>query len=444
MKIAVIGMGKIGLPLAVQYAQKGHDVFGVDINDKTIDLINKGLEPFPEEENLQKYLHAVVKSKKLKATSSYEEAVSNADAIVVVVPLFVNEKAEPDFTAMESATREIAKHLKKQALVCYETTLPIGTTRKRLTPLLEQISRMKVGDDFFVVFSPERVLSGQVFRNLRMYPKIVGGVTKKCSQKGIDFYKKVIDFDVRVDLNNQNGVWSLESSESAEFVKLAETTYRDVNISLANQFAMHADFLGVDIYEIINAANTQNFSQIHQPGISVGGHCIPVYPHLYAWTDRNATLVQTSREVNFEMPTYCFSQIKSAVKDLGKKTILILGLSYRENIKSYEYSGVFKLIELFEEIGSKVLIHDPYYSNQEILSLGFLPLGDSNLDVHLILLHTKHRFYREFNLDNFGNCELVFDGRNFTKNWKNTSNVPIIVLGGGNLKNLNSKGILNN
>jgi len=194
MKIAVIGMGKIGLPLAVQYARKGHEVIGVDINSKTIDLVNKGIEPFPEEEHLQEYLHEVVKSKRLRATTSYEEAISVADVIVVVVPLFINDHAEPDFTAIDSATKNIGEHLKKDSLVCYETTLPIGTTRKRFTPALENESGLNVGKDFFVVFSPERVFTGRIFEDLRKYPKIVGGVTISCGLKGVEFYQSVMEF----------------------------------------------------------------------------------------------------------------------------------------------------------------------------------------------------------------------------------------------------------
>ena len=174
MKIAVIGMGKIGLPLAVQYARKGHEVIGVDINQNTIDMINLGKEPFPEEVNLAEYLNEVVLAGKLKVTASYETAVTTADVVVVVVPLFVNISSEPDFASMDSATKLIGKYLKKGALVCYETTLPIGTTRTRFIPSLEQNSNLIAGVDFSVVFSPERVYTGRIFADLAKYPKIVG------------------------------------------------------------------------------------------------------------------------------------------------------------------------------------------------------------------------------------------------------------------------------
>lgn len=270
MKVTVVGLGKIGLPLAVQFAKKGKVVLGADINPKTVELINNGIEPFPEEENLKEYLAEVVASGNLRASINTAECVAQSNVVVVVVPLFVDTTAEPDFTAMDAATEEIAKGLQKGSLVAYETTLPIGTTRNRFTIKLEEISGLKVGQDFYVVFSPERVLTGRVFSDLRKYPKIVGGVTDLCAVKGAEFYESVIDFDVRSDLPKPNGVWKLGSCESAEFVKLAETTYRDVNIGLANQFAKYADKLNLSIHDVIDAANSQPYSHIHQPGVAVG------------------------------------------------------------------------------------------------------------------------------------------------------------------------------
>ena len=429
MKIAVVGMGKIGLPLAVQYARKGHDVIGVDINKKTIDLINNGLEPFPEEEHLQEYLHEVIKSQHLRATASYEEAVSDADVVVVVVPLFVNEKAEPDFTAMDSATKNIGKNLKKNSLVCYETTLPIGTTRKRFTPALEQESGFKVGKDFAVVFSPERVFTGRIFQDLRKYPKIVGGVTETCAKKGVAFYEQVLDFYVRQDLAKPNGVWNVKSVESAEFVKLAETTYRDVNIGLANQFAMYADTIGVNVYEIIEAANSQNYSHIHQPGISVGGHCIPIYPQFYLWNDKTASIVRDARETNSAMPKYAVDQLEKEIGNIKDLTILILGISYRSNVKETAFSGVFDLVKEIEERGARAVVNDPLYSESEIKNLNLKPyLGDSS-NIDAVVLHTNHRTFSELNFTLFTKCKVIYDGRNLFLNLGQKAKPELITLG---------------
>jgi nucleotide sugar dehydrogenase len=431
MKIAVIGMGKIGLPLAVQYAKKGNSVTGVDINSKTIELINQGLEPFPEEAYLGEYLKDVVSTQMLRATLDYSEAIKPADVIVVVVPLFVNEEAEPDFVEMDKATALIGANIKKGSLICYETTLPIGTTRTRFVPLLEKNSGMKVGIDFHVVFSPERVFTGRIFEDLRKYPKIVGGVTQTCAGKGVNFYSKVLDFDVRDDLAKPNGVWEVESTESAEFVKLAETTYRDVNIALANQFAIYADKIKVDIYEIIESANSQYFSHIHQPGISVGGHCIPVYPQFYLWGDTSATIVEEARTTNTYMPRYAVESMMNILGDLNGKNILVLGLSYRANVKESAFSGCFELNKELKNYGAKIEVIDPLFSDKEIMDSGLKSYSGKNTEVDGIIIHTNHMEFTSILKLPFPNCKAIIDGRNFLKDIQEINSIPIVRIGGG-------------
>ena len=433
MKIAVIGMGKIGLPLAVQYAKKGNSVTGVDINSKTIELINQGLEPFPEEAYLGEYLKDVVSTQMLRATLDYSEAIKPADVIVVVVPLFVNEEAEPDFVEMDKATALIGANIKKGSLICYETTLPIGTTRTRFVPLLEKNSGMKVGIDFHVVFSPERVFTGRIFEDLRKYPKIVGGVTQTCAGKGVNFYSKVLDFDVRDDLAKPNGVWEVESTESAEFVKLAETTYRDVNIALANQFAIYADKIKVDIYEIIESANSQYFSHIHQPGISVGGHCIPVYPQFYLWGDTSATIVEEARTTNTYMPRYAVESMMNILGDLNGKNILVLGLSYRANVKESAFSGCFEVNKELKNYGAKIEVIDPLFSDKEIEDLGLKSYSGKNAEVDGIIIHTNHMEFISILKTPFPNCKAIFDGRNFLKDIQEINSIPIVRIGGGSI-----------
>jgi len=415
MKIAVVGMGKIGLPLAVQYAKKGNTVIGIDINPKTVELINQGLEPFPEEAHLKEYLADVVSKGLLKATLDYAEGINNADVVVVVVPLFVNDKAEPEFSAMDQATALIGSNLKKGSIICYETTLPIGTTRTRFVPSLEKHSGLKAGIDFNVVFSPERVFTGRIFEDLKKYPKIVGGITKECTDKGVNFYSQVLDFDLRNDLTKPNGVWAVESAESAEFVKLAETTYRDVNIALANQFAMYADKIGVNIYEIIQSANSQKFSQIHDPGISVGGHCIPIYPRLYLYGNPNDTLVKTAREVNQLVPLHVLNGIEKQIGSLNGSKVLTLGVSFRTKVKEHAFSGVFEFNRLIKQKGGYMQVLDPYYSKSEIMNLGLNAFDNINDDIDLIIIHTAHHQFTEFLNQEFKNCKLIYDGRNLMK-----------------------------
>src|SRR3982751_1907506 len=252
MKICVVALGKIGLPLAVQFASKGHTVIGADVSEPTVRTVNEGLAPFPGEADLDVKLKQAVDAGLLTATTDTAAAVAEADAVVVVVPLFVDGEGVPDFGWMESATREIARGLRPGTLVSYETTLPVGTPRTRWAPLLQEGSGLVAGRDFHLVFSPERVLTGRVFADLRKYPKLVGGLSDEGAKRATEFYEAVLDFDERPDLERGNGVWDLGSAEAAELAKLAETTYRDVNIGLANQFARFAGQNGIDVLQVID------------------------------------------------------------------------------------------------------------------------------------------------------------------------------------------------
>ena len=416
MIVTVVGLGKIGLPLAVQFARKGETVLGADINQETVDLVNKGLEPFPEEANLQEYLEIVVKDGKLKASTSTTKCVQNSDVVVVVVPLFVNSSAEPDFRAMDSATEDIAKGLRKGTLVAYETTLPVGTTRNRFTTILEKISGLTVGEDFHVVFSPERVLTGRVFSDLRKYPKIVGGVTDKCAEIGSAFYSRVLDFDSRNDLHRENGVWVLDSCESAEFVKLAETTYRDVNIGLANQFAKFADKLNINIYDVIAASNSQPYSHIHQPGIAVGGHCIPIYPQFYVWGDPEGSIVKAARETNKNMPKYAVELAEKEIGTLKGKAVLVLGVSYRAGVKEHAFSGAFEVNKILKDLEVNAMFFDHQYSNEEMDLLGLDPFNQSQSgEVEVIIIQNDAPQNVRVIENDFPNLKIIIDGRNCIK-----------------------------
>jgi nucleotide sugar dehydrogenase len=411
VKIAVIALGKIGLPLAVQFASKGHDVVGVDVSQRTVDLVNRAIEPFPGEAHLQEHLSELVPSGRLRATTDYADAVPGADAVVLVVPLFVDEvTAEPDFGWMDAATRSLAQVLTPGTLVSYETTLPVGTTRTRWLPLLEEVSGLKEGVDFDLVFSPERVLTGRVFADLRKYPKLVGGITQRGADKAVEFYRAVLDFDERADLARANGVWDLGSAEAAEFAKLAETTYRDVNIGLANQFARFAGANGIDVYQVIEAANSQPYSHIHQPGIAVGGHCIPVYPRLYLWNDPEATVVAAARAANAGMPDYTIGLLEGAYGDLSGARVAVLGAAYRGGVKETAFSGVFGAVEALKVRGAVPLVHDPLYTDDELTALGFTPyhLGEP---VDAAVVQADHAEYRAIGVDDLPGVRAFADGR---------------------------------
>ena len=428
MRIAVVAMGKIGLPLAVQFAYSGQDVIGVDVNEKTVDLINQAKEPFPGEAHLQEKLSELVPAGKLRATTDYAEAIPQADAIVLVVPLFVNDETwQPDFGWMDQATRSLAEHLTPGTLISYETTLPVGTTRNRWKPLIEEISGLKEGEDFHLVFSPERVLAGRVFQDMRRYPKLVGGLTEAGTQKAIKFYESVLQFDERPDLPRENGVWDMGNAEAAEMAKLAETTYRDVNIGLANQFAVYADKVDIDVQKVIDACNSQPYSHIHRPGIAVGGHCIPVYPRLYLSTDPDASVVRTARTYNAGMPEYVVSRVEEVLGDLKDVKVAVLGASYRGAVKETAFSGVFATVDSLRKRGAKALVHDPMFSDEELAGFGWdtYHLGE---EVAAAIVQADHAEYKTISANDLPGIKLLFDGRRVTdpELWKGT---PRMVIG---------------
>lgn len=429
MRIAVVGMGKIGLPLAVHYARGGHTVVGVDVNPRVVALINEGVEPFPGEAHLAEYLPPLVSSGSLRATTEYAEAIPGADAVVMVVPLVVDDESRPDFRIMDAATRSMAANLTPGTLVSYETTLPVGTTRGRYKPLIEEVSGLTEGRDFDVVFSPERVLTGRVFADLARYPKLVGGLHESGEARGVSFYEAVLSFDQRDDLPRPNGVWPMSGAEAAEMAKLAETTYRDVNIGLANQFARYADAAGIDVARVIEACNSQPYSHIHRPGIAVGGHCIPVYPRLYLAGDPDATVVSAARAANADMPAYAVSRAASLLGSLDGLRVAVLGAAYRGGVKETAFSGVFGVTCALREAGAQVSVHDPLYSDDELAAFGWdaYHLGEP---VDVAIVQADHAAYRDLAPADLPGVRLLVDGRAITspEAWAGT---PRITIGGG-------------
>lgn len=411
MRIAVVALGKIGLPLAVQFASSGHDVIGVDVNQKAVDTINAGLEPFPGEAYLQEKLAELIPSGRLRATTDYAEAVPGADAVVLVAPVLVNDETwEPDFKYMDAATTSLAKHLTAGTLVSYETTLPVGTTRSRWKPMLETGSGLTEGVDFHLVYSPERVLTGRVFADLRKYPKLIGALSPEGTRRAREFYEAVLQFDERADLPRPNGVWDLGSTEASEMAKLAETTYRDVNIGLANQFGLFAAANGIDVYKVIEACNSQPYSHIHRPGIAVGGHCIPVYPRLYLTTDPGADIIRASRQLNASMPERLIAQAETLLGSLSGLTAVVLGAAYRGGVKETAFSGVFPTVQALRQRGADVRVHDPLYTDDELRALGLEPFSIGEA-ADVAVLQTDHADYRTLAPEQIPGVRLLVDGR---------------------------------
>ena len=428
VQITVVALGKIGLPLAVQFARSGHRVLGADVNATVVEQVNAGQEPFPGEAHLAEYLAEVVADGRLTATTDTTAAVRESDAVVIVVPLFVDAEGVPDFGWMDDATRAVAAGLRPGTLVSYETTLPVGTTRDRFRAMLVEGSGL-AATDFHLVFSPERVFTGRVFADLRRYPKLVGGVDEASAAAGVRFYEQVLQFDERPDLARPNGVWDLGSAEASEMAKLAETTYRDVNIGLANQFALYADKVGIDVHKVIEASNSQPFSHIHRPGIAVGGHCIPIYPRMYLWNDPEASVVRAAREHNASMPAHVVDQLAGVLGDLSGLRVVVLGAAYRGGVKETAFSGVFPTVEALAARGATPLVHDPMYTDTELRALGLEPYGTGE-PVDAAVVQADHAEYATLGPDDLPGVRLLVDGRGITDpaRW---SGVPRLLLGAG-------------
>jgi nucleotide sugar dehydrogenase len=425
VKTCVVALGKIGLPLAVQFAVKGHEVVGADIDERVVALVNDAVTPFPGEAGLEPKLKEAVASGLLSATTDTTGAVAGSDAVVIVVPLFVDAEGVPDFAGMDAATRAVAAGLRPGTLVSYETTLPVGTTRTRWAPMLERGSGLRAGGDFHLVFSPERVLTGRVFADLRRYPKLVGGIDPASARRGVAFYEAALDFDDRADLPRRNGVWDLGSAEAAELAKLAETTYRDVNIGLANQFARHADAVGVDITAVIEACNSQPYSHIHRPGIAVGGHCIPIYPQMYLWNDPAATVVRAARAANAAMPAYAVDRLAAAYGEVAGAGVLVLGAAYRGGVKETAFSGVFPTVEALRERGAVPYVSDPLYTAAELIALGLPAYAGER--VTAVIVQADHPEYRLLGSGDLPAVRVLVDGRRVTDptRWPATQHITI-------------------
>jgi nucleotide sugar dehydrogenase len=402
--VAVVGLGKIGLPLAAQFARKGHTVIGCDLQPEVVDQVNAGRSHIVEEPGLAEALKASVAAGKLTATTNTTEATRSSEVVVVIVPVVVDARKQPDYKWLDAALRAVGRGLHKGVLVIVETTLPVGATRGHVAEVLEESSGLKAGADFHLAFSPERIYSGRIFQDLARYPKIVGGIDAESTRKAVEFYRASLDAEVR----------PVGSAETAEFTKLAETTYRDVNIALANQLALFGSARGADPSEAFAAANTQPFSHLHRPGIGVGGHCIPVYPHFLLSDSDNGELdlVRVARDTNDGMAAISLSWLDAELGGLSGKRVLVMGLSYRENVKELAFSTAVALIDQLRLAGATVLANDPHFQPSELVDLEVELVDvtkDTNVDA--VIVQAWHDDYKDLDWGHFKGLRVVLDGR---------------------------------
>jgi len=401
--VAVVGAGKMGLPLAAQFATHGWTVIAVDVNPAVVDAINAGRSHVGEEPGLAEIVSTVHAQGRLRATLDAAWAAREADVVVLIVPVMLDADHQPDYRYMDPAVASIAPGIHAGITVIFETTLPIGDTRRRFAPALERASGLVADRDFFLAFSPERLFSGAVLANLAAYPKLVGGIGSGSTDRAAHFYASVLDAEIV----------AMSSSEAAEFSKLADTTYRDVNIALANEFSHAADALGIDVQEVIAAANSQPYSHIHQPGIGVGGHCIPVYPHLLLARAPGLRLVETAREVNDAQTDRAVATLDGLLGGLEGAPVLVLGLTYREGVKELAYSRAIPLIAALRAAGADVAGFDPLMDPGEIEALGVRPWAwGTPGPFRAVITQTGDRLFDTLDLVWFPDLGFVYDGRN--------------------------------
>jgi nucleotide sugar dehydrogenase len=422
--VAVVGAGKMGLPLAAQFAGHGWRVVAVDIDPAVIEAINAGRSHVEEEPGLAELVTAAHGAGRLTATLDGAAAAAEADVVVLIVPVMLDDQGRPDHRFMDSAVEAIGPGLHPGSLVVFETTLPVGDTRGRFAPRLAELSGLALGEELLVAFSPERLYSGSALRNLAMYPKLVGGIDQRAGERAAAFYASVLDAEVVL----------MSSAEAAEFAKLADTTYRDVNIGLANEFARYADRIGVDVTEVIAAANSQPYSHIHQPGIGVGGHCIPVYPRFLLAREPAMEIVAASRRVNDGQVGIVIERLVAALGGLDRVGVLVLGLTYRAGVKELAYSRAIPLIEGLREAGARVLAHDPLLDPDEIARLGADPWtwGTTAAGVAAVVTQTEDPLFRSLEAGWLPDLRLVIDGRNSLAGLGLPADVDLVGIGTGN------------
>ena len=357
--VAIVGLGYVGLPLAMTFADGGATVLGIDVDPSKPVLTRNGtswIEDVPSE-----LVASHVDAGRFAATTDFS-ALAKADAVIIAVPTPLNRNREPDLALVEAATRSIAPYLQPGQLIVLESTTWPGTTREILLPILEQGAPdgtpRKVGVDFFLAYSPERVDPGNATWNTKNTPKVVGGITPACTAKAQALYERAVD-----------SVHTVSAPEAAELEKLFENIFRNVNIALVNELAMLCDRMDIDVWEVIEAAATKPFGFMKfTPGPGLGGHCIPIDPFYLSWKAReydfSTEFIELAGKINSNMPYHCVRQLRNALDAHGKvlrgANVLVLGVAYKKDITDYRESSAIKILELLQKRGVEVTYHDPF------------------------------------------------------------------------------------
>ena len=383
MSVGVIGLGYVGLPLVVGFAEAGEEVVAVDVDPRKVAAIKAG-ESYVEDISSER-LQAVLPL--IHATSHYQP-LARTDAVLICVPTPLTPNREPDLAALNAAGHALGHVLQRGQLVVLESTTYPGTTRERLVPILEQESELKVGDEVNVAFSPERVDPGRTDYTLKNTPKVVGGMTERCAERAAELYGRVCDEIVLVS-----------SPEAAEMTKLLENIFRSVNIALVNELAILSERMGIDIWEVVDAAATKPYGFMRfEPGPGMGGHCLPVDPFYLTWRAREfhmaTEFIELAGKINQQMPYHCVERIERALNDATKPVrgsrILILGVSYKGGVGDIRESPALRIMEVLRERGAELSYHDPHVPSLPDLAVESAPLGQATANADAIVLVTAH------------------------------------------------------
>jgi nucleotide sugar dehydrogenase len=402
--VTIIGIGYVGLPLACLSANKGYKTFGIGKDKKKINSINRGINPITGDSELDDW----VAKRSFTATTSFD-CIKKSDIVVICVPTPIDDQYNPDLSPVISATKNIAKRIKKGQLIILESTVNPGVCEEVMLPLLEQISHKKAGQDFFLSHCPERINPGDPKWNIGNIPRCVGATEQKGLSKVVRFYRSIISGEVR----------PMRSIKEAEATKIIENSFRDINIAFVNELAKSFDLLDIDLYEVLRGASTKPFAFMpHWPGVGVGGHCIAVDPYYLIERAKKAgfdhKFLKLAREINNSMPEYTVERLQSALNEARKPIngtrVGVLGLSYKPNVGDLRESPSIKVIALLRKNGAKVEIFDPYFPEQSTVR----NIDEMVKKVEALVLVTAHKEFVSINPAILKKSKIValIDGRN--------------------------------
>ena len=398
VRIAVMGLGRIGLPTAAVFAKAGARVTGVDIKKEVVDETNAGRCWLTDEPGLASMVAEATKKGNLRATLTADEAISNADFVIICVPTPVHETKTPDYSAVQKAARSVGRSLRRRSIVIVESTVGPGIVEGMVGPILENESGMKVGRDFGLAACPERSDPGNIMQNMKTLPRIIGGVGTAWTDATVALYEASL------------GVKAIRVSDpkTANAAKLTENLFRDVNIALANEFALLFEELGVDTIEVINACASKYNFMPHYPGLGVGGPCLPANSYYLISEGIKAGnipyLIRMAREINDRMPDHAVELVEEALNEAGKTVrgskIVMLGVAYKPNIKDVQLSPVERAVSRLKAMGAKVEIYDPMFKGEEVFGVrGRASLEAAARGADCFVVGTAHDEFRHLDLD---------------------------------------------